>query len=427
VASAAAVQRLSTMAAAPLLGFFVAFCGRVAGRAPDRFERATWIFAGTAFAAVAAGLFFDPDQPSEAWIGSEFAPGPPAAKLLWPGRIAMAGTSLLALTAVARLGLAARRERALRATFFAAAIPAATATWDFGVRLSGLDLPMVTSAAGVLTVGAVSYALVARFARIDAELAVRRVELARSHDSLRRAQEELVRKEQLAAVGELSAVIAHEVQAPLAAIRHAVLGLGPDRGPGTDALLVTVDEEIHRLNRLVGNLLAYARPTTPQPEPIDLGALLPRAVELAREARPARAPIAFEVDVDPATAGFEGDPALLRHAIVSILDNAIEAMPEGGTIRVRCRPAALENGRPGISIELSDEGEGMDTLVRTRAREPFFGARPTGAGLGLAIVDRIARIHGGRVDIHGAPGSGTTVTVYLPRARVSLPSPASFD
>src|SRR5690606_22092575 len=112
----------------------------------------------------------------------------------------------------------------------------------------------------------------------------------------------------------------------------------------------------------------------------------------------------------------EGDEALLRHALINIVDNALQAMPMGGTLTIRCKNTVFE-GRPSVAVEFHDTGEGMDTLVRSKARDPFFTTRQTGTGLGLAIVDRVARVHGGRVEIESRHGLGSTVSFIVPRER----------
>ena len=114
-----------------------------------------------------------------------------------------------------------------------------------------------------------------------------------------------------------------------------------------------------------------------------------------------------------------GDPELLRHALVNVVENALQAMPSGGTLTVRSEAADLD-GKSAVALSFADTGEGMDTIVRAKARNPFFTTRPSGTGLGLAIVDRVVRNHGGRVEIDSKHGAGTTIRLVLPRERTSL-------
>ncbi len=429
VAEAATGQRAQYVFALLTIGAFVQFCSRVSGRPLAWLERGTWIVAGVTAALAAAGLFVDPAIPTSAFDGSvPGLGGRPAAALLPLGWLSLASGSALASIAIVHFGRAALRDRSLRATFTASLIPFAAGIWDLVVRWTGAPPPLVSSIAPVLAVGGISWALVGRFARVDADLATRTEELASSYDRLRHAQQELVRKEQLAAVGELSAVIAHEVRNPLAIIRNSVSGLRRSeiRPEDAETLLSILDEEADRLNRLVQDLLAYAKPADPAPQSIDLPDLLHRTIALAREGQAHRKNIEFAIQIDPAVSTVECDPALLRHALINIADNAMHAMPDGGTVAIRCRAAHIEHS-PAVAIDFHDEGEGMDTLVRSKARDPFFTTRSTGTGLGLAIVERVARVHGGRVEIESRHGQGTTVTLLLPRERSSLPTPGAFS
>ena len=429
VADAAIGQRWGYAFAIASTGALIVFCSRVSGRPWRALER-IGIGCSAVFAcAAAAGLFVDPSVASAAYDGAaRLAGGRPTAALLFPARLGFGACIALSIAALSHLGREAKRDRALRATFAAACVPLAAGIWDVSVRWLGLPLPIVSSLMPVLAVAAISWALVGRFARVDAELASRTEELATSYETLRHAQQELVRTEQLAAVGELSAVIAHEVRNPLAIIRNAVSGLRRVELQPDDAetLLGILDEEADRLNRLVQDLLTYAKPVTPDPRTVHVGELVRRAVELAREGQRRNTDIEFSVECPVDISVVEGDPALLRHALINIVDNAMQAMPDGGTIAVRCRLAELD-GRAAVAIEFRDEGEGMDTLVRSKARDPFFTTRSSGTGLGLAIVDRVARVHGGGVEIESRHGQGTTVTLLLPRERVSTAPPASFS
>lgn len=277
----------------------------------------------------------------------------------------------------------------------------------------------------MLFIFGMSYMLLDRFVRASHALSERTSELGTAYDELRAKQHRLVRKQQLAAVGELSAVVAHEVRNPLAVIKNAVSGLRratlspPDRA----TLLTILDEETGRLNRLMHDLLAYARPVLPQGRRLNAEELLRRAVERAIDT----ADSAEGIEVIWELEGPEhvhGDSELLRHALVNVLENAIQAMPNGGTLTIGSRSVLLEGGHAGIGLSFRDTGEGMDTLVRGKARDPFFTTRPAGTGLGLAIVERVVRNHGGTVSIESAHGQGTEVVLALPTERLSqMPIP----
>jgi signal transduction histidine kinase len=262
------------------------------------------------------------------------------------------------------------------------------------------------------------------------ELKRRSSELRQSYEELREAQRELTRKEQLAAVGELAAVIAHEVRNPLAIISNAVAGLRRRETAPQDreTLLTILKEESSRLNRLVGDLLRYARPVNVQRQLVSVREIIERT--LTSTGLRDRMPV--EIHEDGEIHSIWGDPGLLRQVFDNLIENAVQAM--GGTAdssagsypRPRALSISLRSGRrealEGVHIDVQDTGEGMDPHVRVRAKDPFFTTRPSGTGLGLAIVDRIVEAHDGEISITSRTGAGTTVSVFLP---IGAPLPPS--
>jgi signal transduction histidine kinase len=296
---------------------------------------------------------------------------------------------------------------------------------DVGLFLGLLDTTRLTLIGFVALVFGVSMLLLGRFWDVATELErsrralrERSRELRRSHGELRSTQLELVRKEQLAVVGELAAVIAHEVRNPLAIVANATAGLkkeGVSREDQT-TLLAILDEEVERLNRLVTDLLGYARPLALQRTQLAVDDLLDRALGLAR----AQAGVMVSVDRQAADARVWADANHLRQVFDNLIDNAVQAMEGQGQLTVRLRTDTLD-GLDGLAVDVVDTGEGMDTMVRKRAKDPFFTTRPSGTGLGLAIVDRIIDAHGGTFLIESRAGEGTTATVFLPFGRSSEP------
>jgi signal transduction histidine kinase len=283
-----------------------------------------------------------------------------------------------------------------------------------------VDAGLLAQVLGIASMPSARYAALAReLEQRTGELRTRTRELRRSYEDLRTAQEELVKKEQLAVVGELAAVIAHEVRNPLAIIANAVSGLrktGISRDDH-DTLLGILDEETSRLNRLVSDLLRYARPVNVQRSQIALGDLLERA---RHNATTPQKSIRSALELECHEPRVWGDANLLRQVFDNLIDNAVQAMGSAGALTIRAR-AVAEEGVDGIAVDIVDTGEGMDTQVRSRARDPFFTTRPSGTGLGLAIVDRIVEAHGGRLSIESRAGEGTTVTVFLPHGSPSEP------
>jgi signal transduction histidine kinase len=284
------------------------------------------------------------------------------------------------------------------------------------------DLGLAAFVIGIATTPGARYAAVTQeLERRTEELRNRTRELRRSYEDLRNTQEELVKKEQLAVVGELAAVIAHEVRNPLAIIANAGAGLRKQAisREDHDTLLAILDEETSRLNRLVTDLLRYARPVNVQRSHLPLPDLLERAMSLASSNKKS---VKSELHVEAREGRIWGDANLLRQVFDNLIDNAMQAMGTDGALTVRVR-AANEAGVEGLAVDIIDTGEGMDTQVRSRALDPFFTTRPSGTGLGLAIVDRIVDAHGGRLGIESRAGEGTTVTVFLPHGLPTDPPP----
>ncbi|MCS6797891.1 MAG: ATP-binding protein [Myxococcota bacterium] len=383
-------------------------CPRMHG--PARLVACVWL------GALAAGLVFDPAFPID-------SPDPPpiqaprTMELRLDAVGSVLATSGLVVVAPALVGLlrAARHSGDARRCAVAVCLVGACGTHDLVAQLAHVRVVQLLDHATLVASMLVATVLLRRHVRAEHELGVRTAQLEHETELLQRAQDELVRREQLTAIGSLSATIAHEVRNPLAILKNAVAGLR--RAPATSddhaLLLEIVEEETSRLTRLLNELLAYARPLRLRPERVEMAVVLADAVAQGLQA--ARDPSRIQIDLDVGEAAVRGDADLLRQAFASLAENAAQAMPEGGSLVVRARRARLE-GRRAWAIAMRDSGEGMDTLVRSRARDPFFTTRPAGTGLGLAIVERIVRAHGGRLDIDSRYGAGTTVTVTLPRA-----------
>jgi len=257
-------------------------------------------------------------------------------------------------------------------------------------------------------------------------LRARTEELRHSHAELQQIQDELSSKRQLAVVGELAAAIAHEVRNPLAVIVNAVAGLRRSslRQEDRVTLLDIIEEEAGRLNRLVGDLLRFARPFSVSRQRVSLVEMANRFND-APESQPS---VDVRVDGAPDAEMVWVDPNLFRLVFDHLISNARQAMREGGTVDVRIRKDEIA-AEPGVRIEIADSGHGMPADVRRRALDPFFTTRPSGTGLGLPIVQRIVEAHGGWLGIESAEGVGTTVTLHFPIAQPSSPSqrpPASI-
>jgi PAS domain S-box-containing protein len=262
---------------------------------------------------------------------------------------------------------------------------------------------------------------VERAAAIANQLAVA-VENARLYDDLRRsyaelgrAQAQLVEQERLAALGEIAAVVAHEVRNPLGVVFNSLGSLRRMLRPEGDAkmLLDIIGEEADRLNRIVGDLLDFARPSTPVLRPEALDRLLDEAVSAALAENPVG--IAVEKEVEAGMPPVALDARLVRQAILNVAVNAAQAMQKGGRLTVRAR---LDGAF--ARVELADTGPGIPEEVRHRIFEPFFTTKASGTGLGLAVVKRIVEGHRGEVSVSSPPGGGAVFTLRLPVEPPSL-------
>lgn len=236
--------------------------------------------------------------------------------------------------------------------------------------------------------------------------------VARSRD-LEAAQQELVKKERLAALGELAAVVAHEVRNPLAIVFNATAGLRRAK-PGSDdhvALVAIVQEEAERLRDIVSDLLEFARPRPAVLVSTPFGDLVRAAVETA-----CRVTDGQEEDVAVAIAEGVGqvecDERLVRQAIVNLVTNALQTAERRAPVRI---DVAEETGI--LAVRVVDDGGGVPPDLRDRIFTPFFSTRPTGTGLGLAVVRRCADAHGGEVVLRETPGGGATFELRLPRLK----------
>jgi len=230
--------------------------------------------------------------------------------------------------------------------------------------------------------------------------------------------------EQLAAVGELAAGIAHEIRNPLASISGSVQVLSHDLsvGPAERRLMEIIVSESNRLSKILEEFLRFVRPQERRVAAFDVAGNIQEVLDLFRLSDEVSDAHQIVADVQPASSQLSGDRDQIRQIIYNVAKNAVRAMPEGGTLTVDGR----EDGA-WYSIKFRDTGRGMSGEELARVFTPFSTAFDGGTGLGMAIVRRIVEDHGGAIDVESRPGEGTTVTILLPRetsARVSSERPA---
>jgi PAS domain S-box-containing protein len=231
------------------------------------------------------------------------------------------------------------------------------------------------------------------------------------------AEEQLAQQAALARVGQMAAVVAHEVRNPLAGIKGAMQVMMSRRPPGDSDLPVMRDvvTRIDALSELINDLMVFARPRPPRPEPLELRILIDEAIAGLR-----RDPIgaALSITVDGPSIALTADPQMLRATLQNLLINAAQAMNGHGQIVL-----TLTTTDDACTIAVRDSGPGIAEDIREQIFEPFFTTKARGGGLGLSIARRTAELHGGSLTLVCPPGGGTVARLTLPRTGVP---PAPF-
>lgn len=244
--------------------------------------------------------------------------------------------------------------------------------------------------------------------------------LEKSLIQLEEAQEQFIRRERLAALGGLAALVAHEVRNPLGVIVNSLGFLGKLADLTGDARRAydIIREETGRLDKIVTDMLDYTRPTEPRLVPASLDRVLREAVASATAAERNRGTrldgVRTEVFVSPGLPQVPMDDRLLHQALVNLLSNAYQSLNGQGTVRV---DGTIDEGGRHVRIAVADDGPGLTEEARLRLWEPFYTTKAKGSGLGLAVVKRIIESHRGDIAVETATGQGTRFVIDLPLAR----------
>jgi len=252
------------------------------------------------------------------------------------------------------------------------------------------------------------------------------------------AQEELVRKEKLAALGQLAGSVGHELRTPLGVMNNALYFLStvtPDAGNTVKEYLKIIKKEVDNSERIIADLLDFSRPRIPQMKPATVSELINQSFDKC----PIPEGITVDTDIPATLPPVTVDPFQMGQVFQNLITNAVQAMPEGGTVRISARVTRDEgltrdegrgtkdegrkdfssivqaNGHPSsIEISVSDTGEGISPDNMKKLFQPLFTTKPKGIGLGLTVCRRLTEANGGRIEVQSEGGKGTTFTVMLP-------------
>jgi two-component system sensor histidine kinase PilS (NtrC family) len=223
---------------------------------------------------------------------------------------------------------------------------------------------------------------------------------------------EMKKKERLAAIGEISAGMAHEIRNPLASLSGSLQLLKEelDLGEENRNLMDIALNEMDRLNNIVTEFLIYARPKAPDMEGCDLVSIVKDTAGLVVNSRELGEDVRLDADLPDEPVWISADPGQIKQVLLNLLVNAVQSIPGSGTVRIKVGA----NGHGSAVVSVEDDGEGIDKEDLDRIFYPFYSTKERGSGLGLSIVYRIVEEHGGSIKVESEPGKGARFMVTLP-------------
>jgi signal transduction histidine kinase len=245
--------------------------------------------------------------------------------------------------------------------------------------------------------------------------------LAETNRRLEQAQAEARRSERLAALGQLSAGLAHEIRNPLGVIKGSAEMLTQKLQASDELsreLAGYISTEVNRLGALVTEFLDFARPLHAEPHPTNLAALLDRVLQIVAGRFAGKQPVRVERHYASGLPLVPLDESLCEQAFLNLVQNAYEAMQDGdeghgGILRIEVQ-RATQNNRDGVELRLADTGPGVPEELREEIFNPFVTTKKTGVGLGLSIVSKIVDGHQGSIHVENAPAGGAVFTIFFP-------------
>jgi signal transduction histidine kinase len=252
-----------------------------------------------------------------------------------------------------------------------------------------------------------------------AELSAIAIQKAQLYERLVDMEEQLRQNEKLSALGLLAAEVAHEIRNPLTVMKmlyHSLNLSFPAGDPrAKDARII--DEKIEHLNKIVEQIMDFARTSEPQMAPVSLNELIDELCLLVRH-KLKQQNVVLERRSAPDLPAVMGDATQLEQALLNLILNAVEAMPQGGTLTIQTRGISLQRQGSEVShvgIDIQDTGHGMSEEQRQRAFKSLLSTtKAKGTGIGLAIVTRVVETHRGKIKLKSRPGKGSVFSILLP-------------
>jgi signal transduction histidine kinase len=259
-----------------------------------------------------------------------------------------------------------------------------------------------------------------RVSEATAEVLQKNRALAHTNELLSAAQRDAARAQRLSAIGQVAATVAHKIGTPLTALSGHIQLMAEDPNMSTESRrrLKTVEAQIERTSKIIQDMLLYARRPEPVRSPLDLNACVEECIALFRPEFERRH-IAAVTEWSHQIEKVEADSQQLQEVFNNLIENALGAMPAGGTLVVRVSPyTALgqSDHRRLVAVEFTDTGCGMNAEQLSQIFQPFFTTKKAGrgTGLGLAISLETVRAHGGQINVESEPGKGSRFTIILP-------------
>ena len=278
------------------------------------------------------------------------------------------------------------------------------------------DLQFIQSISDLAAVAISARSQVARTAALQRDLDQTQTLHAEAQARLNAAQAQLLQSAKLAAVGELAASVAHEINNPLYAARNSLYLVEQDLPADAPQrpFLTIAQSELGRIARIITRMREFYRPARDELDTTPINELLEETIELV-QTHLRHGQVGVQSAFDPAVGSIVAHADQLRQVFLNLMLNACDAMPDGGELQIRTEiTAATEQHSNGLNVFVSDTGTGIDPEHLPHLFEPFYTTKPQGTGLGLAISAHIITQHGGFITVESSLGKGTTFRIFLP-------------